>query len=433
VLEKGIVDIKELSFPPADMQWIDQRKLARDEVAGLLGVPDILMGFGADAYDTETKRLAALRALWTLTLLPLLMMRDRGLVTFFTKRKPLLKAGQTIATDLREVDVLKADVKPKAEAAKIFWAMGAPFNQLDERLALGVGPIPGGDQGYLPFSVYPAGASPGPERERDEDETPALRFPGGGKKAPEYGSALHRALMRRVDLILEPIEARLRRELKKYFQRQQNDFMEALRAEVKVKVKDDLPFSLPPLGSLFDVEGETGALVVVLEPHVLAMFEQSGAAAMDLVLGDGSLFDITHEGVREAIEYIIETHSELVVDGTFEALVGIFDEAAREGWDFVKLSDALSEYYTGRKSTAQTARIARTVGIGSNNGASVQAYAQSGVVYGHEWLAALDDLVRPTHRDAHGQFRPLSGRFEVGAGLLRWPGDPEGPAAEVVN
>uniref|UniRef100_UPI003F4907F5 phage portal protein n=1 Tax=Nonomuraea sp. CA-251285 TaxID=3240002 RepID=UPI003F4907F5 len=49
------------------------------------------------------------------------------------------------------------------------------------------------------------------------------------------------------------------------------------------------------------------------------------------------------------------------------------------------------------------------------------------------WRTRRDDLVRHTHRRAAGQQQDLQGLFAVGAALLRYPGDPLGPAAEVAN
>lgn len=49
------------------------------------------------------------------------------------------------------------------------------------------------------------------------------------------------------------------------------------------------------------------------------------------------------------------------------------------------------------------------------------------------WLATEDVRTRETHRIADGQRRKLNEPFEVGGGQLRYPGDPLGPADEVIN
>lgn len=49
-----------------------------------------------------------------------------------------------------------------------------------------------------------------------------------------------------------------------------------------------------------------------------------------------------------------------------------------------------------------------------------------------QWLGLPDDRIRPTHRHAHGQVQPLTGRFTVGAVHMLHPGDPGAPVEETV-
>ena len=63
VLEQGVTDIKTFSFAPKDMEWLEQRKLSRDEVGAVFGVPDEIMGYGKDTFENFD---AADRVLWTL-------------------------------------------------------------------------------------------------------------------------------------------------------------------------------------------------------------------------------------------------------------------------------------------------------------------------------------------------------------------------------
>ncbi len=50
-----------------------------------------------------------------------------------------------------------------------------------------------------------------------------------------------------------------------------------------------------------------------------------------------------------------------------------------------------------------------------------------------QWLATMDNRTRPSHRHADGQVVPFGDRFQVGDAHLRVPGDPAGPAGEVIN
>ena len=50
-----------------------------------------------------------------------------------------------------------------------------------------------------------------------------------------------------------------------------------------------------------------------------------------------------------------------------------------------------------------------------------------------EWVATADPRTRGSHRAAHGQRRKRSSKFSVGGASLMFPGDPNGPAWEVIN
>lgn len=50
-----------------------------------------------------------------------------------------------------------------------------------------------------------------------------------------------------------------------------------------------------------------------------------------------------------------------------------------------------------------------------------------------EWHTEMDGRERASHRRANGQVRRLSEPFDVGNALLKYPGDPAGPADEVIN
>jgi len=179
ILEFG-QDIKTISYPPKDLRNIEDQGLTADEVAAIFGIPDILMGFGNDSYDTQEKRDAALSVLWALTLLPLVGQHDQTETHFWTTVRPLLRSGERVATDFTGVAVLQEDLGPKLELAVKLFGMGVPFNVIDKQLKLGLGAIPGGETGYLPMNLIPTDQPTAPA---DPTPTPAS---GTASATPEH-------------------------------------------------------------------------------------------------------------------------------------------------------------------------------------------------------------------------------------------------------
>ena len=76
--------------------------------------------------------------------------------------------------------------------------------------------------------------------------------------------------------------------------------------------------------------------------------------------------------------------------------------------------------------------IARTEVIGSSNFASFNAYEQSGVVPGKQWVSTLDDRVRDSHEALNGEIVPIDEPFKIGSAAAFHPGG-FGVAAEDIN
>lgn len=71
-----------------------------------------------------------------------------------------------------------------------------------------------------------------------------------------------------------------------------------------------------------------------------------------------------------------------------------------------------------------------------NSGALHGALAEqqrTGEAWEKRWQATHDQRVRHTHAEADGQIRPLHTPFEINGHKLQFPGDPKGPAGEVIN
>src|SRR5690625_7523512 len=59
--------------------------------------------------------------------------------------------------------------------------------------------------------------------------------------------------------------------------------------------------------------------------------------------------------------------------------------------------------------------------------------ADAGETVYRQWWATRDQRTRPAHRVAHEQTVPYGTPFRVGGADMRFPGDPAGPAYQVIN
>jgi len=125
-----------------------------------------------------------------------------------------------------------------------------------------------------------------------------------------------------------------------------------------------------------------------------------------------------------------------LTDSIGDALRETLREAIRNGESIEQMTERIQKVFQGTvRGDAPRARIiARTEATGIVNGGQRLAYQQNAdIVEGVEWLSSKDARVRPSHQAADGQQVLLNKPFTVGGALLRFPGDPQGPAREVVN
>jgi hypothetical protein len=79
------------------------------------------------------------------------------------------------------------------------------------------------------------------------------------------------------------------------------------------------------------------------------------------------------------------------------------------------------------------ALIARTETHGAANFGANAAAIETGLDLRKEWVAAGDERTRLDHAQADGQIVGMNDAFDVGGSALMYPGDPSGPADQVIN
>lgn len=92
-----------------------------------------------------------------------------------------------------------------------------------------------------------------------------------------------------------------------------------------------------------------------------------------------------------------------------------------------------SERWPNRAVTVARTEVMAAVNAGAYAGAVRDAERRGDPAPFKVWLATEDDRTRPTHVIADGQRTLLTSPFIVGDAQLQFPGDPRGPAEEVIR
>jgi len=107
--------------------------------------------------------------------------------------------------------------------------------------------------------------------------------------------------------------------------------------------------------------------------------------------------------------------------------------AGMERGDSIQLLADTVDDFMGDRILSSKHTIARTEVIGAMNGGLNDGLEQTGVFKTKSWSSAGDEAVRDNHITANGQTVGLKEKFSVGASKLRYPGDPDGEAKEIIN
>jgi hypothetical protein len=170
----------------------------------------------------------------------------------------------------------------------------------------------------------------------------------------------------------------------------------------------------------------------VLSPMLSSAFGQGADA---IAVGIGKEFGFAVPQVSSALA---EQHLADAVNRMKNTGNTVWEQARNDLLDGVKAGESIDQLSTRLENTLSTTeadatRVARTEVISATNAGSYAMAQTTGLDMEKQWIATEDTRTRLTHREADGQLQPLSQPFEVGGSQLQYPGDPTGPADEVIN
>ena len=398
----------QMSLSPAEMDFIESRKMTREEICAIFQVPPPMVGIydHATLANIETAR----KIFWLDTVIPFLEDLQSAFNLALT---PEFGDDLMLEFDVSNVEAIQENYHDKIETAKTLWAMGVPFNQINQQLELGFDDIPGGDIGYLPMSLLPAGMTaqePGGE-ESDEGKEGKLLLNKAWNLTEESQKA---AYWKRFDRRRQNWERKVAQLVGKRFRDEGKAVSEAY--EQGKDVDGAIDAQMTEWKTLM-----TGVYVAVMED-----FGQESGEALSKSAGSSERkfeFDPWLGEARNWIEAVVAEKVVRITRTTKDMIKQEITAGFEEGESTQEIARRIRKLYQDF-SVRRAMTIARTEVVAASNAGSHFAAEQTGLDYQRVWLSSRDERVREDHADMDGQRRGKNEPFEAPDGsLLMFPGD----------
>jgi HK97 family phage portal protein len=395
-----------------DMQFLEQRKYTVQEVAMVYGVPKEALQIYEDInYATA---ITADLSLWKKTIMPLAKLIQDKL-----DGKVLNPAGLEGKFDFKSNEALNYELAQKVEAAKSLYEMGVPFNTIDDRLNLGIGEVPGGDE------PKPSGIPAPQQGPKSLTSEAKLNIPVEYEE-PEtipVDEKLVRAT-RWKNLIdrVGDLDTRAARAMREYFYEIRKKILRLLEDGKGMKRLNEEDADV--IAAYFNDEKLAGALEPYLEE---AVYEGVGTLEADLTGAPDASIQQTLFHRTKKLAGINETAREVVLSKLNDALSEILEQGLTEKEAAELLKKKLKGAMEVNLNRART--IARTEVHGAySEGRHIAADATHPKY--KQWITSRDARVRDWHAYLDGEKVPYEEPYSNG---MMYPHDPNGGAAEVIN
>jgi len=157
VIAEGGAKITESRLGQRDMEFIDGKKMSREEIFAAYSVNEVVLGLFKDVKSYEGSK-AAHKAFWEECLMPKVTYFEEVLWAKFFSRIGVRRGKGRIwgEFDLATVGALQENYKDKVVTAKLMWSMGWPINMINKRLQLGMQDVKWGNDAFIPggYSSY---------------------------------------------------------------------------------------------------------------------------------------------------------------------------------------------------------------------------------------------------------------------------------------
>ena len=482
ILEGGL-SWQALGISQKDMEFISQKKMTREDIMGVFGVPPAMVGVFEFANYANSKEQREI--FWRNTMVPKLN-KYAAIVNEFLV-KPWDESLE-VEYDYSVIDALQADINTRASTDEVLTRSG--IKTINEaRAERGLGPVSWGDEWRAPMNLAPVGSSPvGGESAKEiedvqEKEYKEQYLKAAEEKAQRYIVEQTLRDAEKVDLIKERVqeiidhgesiipdqlddimddikdEVAIEEDKKKkeirdkkwYLYKDLTDvwekkFIPVLQKEFKIQSNETL-FNLEKHGLkrgpndviqkdaddelinriLFNKKNADKSLRKNGKPLIEGTLKANAEKEIN-ALGLGISFDLQNPAVQEWIADKTFKFAHKVNKTTQDKLRRALKEAIKAGEGIPETKERINKVFTSI-SKEWSSVIARTEVISASNAGAMEAYKQSKVVTEKEWISSRDADVRPEHQ-IDGETVALDKTFSNG---LMFPGDPMGDPGNIIN
>jgi HK97 family phage portal protein len=440
ILEGGL-KYKETNRTPKDVDFVESQKLSREEILAAFGVPPAMVGILEYANYANTKEQTAI--FWKHTVMP----KKRAIDAIITMRIQQLSFDlQTIfEADTSPIEALRIDEFQRSQTAVNYYNIGIPVNAIIDAFDLPFESVEGGD---VPKAAGPA-TSVGAGTTGNSPAEPGAgkaKLPPERKALSPASSAIKDAEWKSFDQKITGREQDMAMGLRSFFRGQKARVLKSLGENAGRLVNQHVGKTIKADGKptididvIFNSINEQKRMRATSDRYISGTYYDFAVSAgkrakpgFDFSLQDPRALDWIDgkqiKLVKEVTAYTQEQLSDAVIDSVHEAIAEGFGASETIKEITARIEDVYQFAAEGRAE-----RIARTEIISASNAGSIEGMNQAGVEY-KEWLDSRDEKVRDSHKDLGGTVVPIGEDFiSIGGAHLSFPGDPDGPAEEIIN
>jgi len=400
---QGDLEIKDFGFAPKEMSYLGGRKKVKEMIANAFGIPMSML-------TTEAVNLANARAGNYQHAKNAMLPRCRRFEEKLNEKLlPMYDERLFCAFDSPVPEDKEFRLKEVESHLKSFYS-----NINQERQIDGLEKVPWGDDILVPMNLMPLGqpakGASGAVKEKEEFEE--LVSDVAREIAEKIGDSPtndEKFRERKWQLFIKrqtPYERKFKDKLKELFSEQEKEVLANMKRSpksVKKGWEEDWLFNEKLWIERFGKEGR---------PFIGGVLESVGQSTLgDLAVGID--FDISSPVVIRFQKKFIEKYSKEVNKATVDALKKTLQEGISAGESIPELRKRVSKVFDFAD-RQRTIKIARTETIRASNFSTEEAYRQSGVVEGKEWLTAIDERTCPECEEMNGKKAGLGKSFSTG-------------------